>query len=178
MAVLEIAAVVADAPGAHQHRRRCRDRGARVAGDSVEWRRRASNHATPAAREPVRRGLIAPRGPAAGRHPPRAVRAARDPRAFRRRRHAPARRSRRGWAGGRLAAQKTLENIIAGASLIFDQAVRVGDFLKVGEIVGTVDEIGLRSTRIRTLDRTVVIVPNSQIASAAVETLSARDKFW
>ena len=77
-----------------------------------------------------------------------------------------------------LAAQKTLENVIAGASLIFDQAVRVGDSLKVGEIVGTVDEIGLRSTRIRTLDRTVVIVPNSQIASAAVETLSARDKFW
>jgi MscS family membrane protein len=77
-----------------------------------------------------------------------------------------------------LAAQKTLENVIAGASLIFDQAVRVGDTLKVGEIVGTVDEIGLRSTRIRTLDRTVVSVPNSQIASASVETLSVRDKFW
>ena len=77
-----------------------------------------------------------------------------------------------------LAAQKTLENVIAGASLIFDQAVRVGDFLKMGEIVGTVDHIGLRSTRIRTLDRTIVSVPNSQIANTSLETLSARDKFW
>jgi MscS family membrane protein len=77
-----------------------------------------------------------------------------------------------------LAAQKTLENVIAGASLIFDQAVRVGDFLKMGDILGTVDHIGLRSTRIRTLDRTVVSVPNSQIANVSLETISARDKFW
>jgi MscS family membrane protein len=77
-----------------------------------------------------------------------------------------------------LAAQKTLENVIAGASLIFDQAVRVGDFLKMGDIVGTVDHIGLRSTRIRTLDRTVVSVPNGQIANASLETISARDKYW
>jgi MscS family membrane protein len=77
-----------------------------------------------------------------------------------------------------LAAQKTLENIIAGASLIVDQAVRVGDALRVGTIEGTVEHIGLRSTRIRTLDRTVVSVPNSQIANMSLETLSARDKFW
>ena len=77
-----------------------------------------------------------------------------------------------------LAAQKTLENVIAGASLIFDQAVQVGDFLKMGDITGTVDHIGLRSTRIRTLDRTVVSVPNSQIANTSLETISARDKFW
>jgi MscS family membrane protein len=77
-----------------------------------------------------------------------------------------------------LAAQKTLENVIAGASIIFDQAVRVGDFLKMGEVEGTVDHIGLRSTRIRTLDRTIVSVPNSQIANVSLETISARDKFW
>ncbi|HXW91497.1 MAG TPA: mechanosensitive ion channel family protein [Terriglobales bacterium] len=77
-----------------------------------------------------------------------------------------------------LAAQKTLENVIAGASMIFDQVVRVGDTLKVGDIVGTVDEIGLRSTRIRTFDRTLVSVPNGQIASMSLETLSVRDKFW
>lgn len=76
-----------------------------------------------------------------------------------------------------LAAQKTLENVIAGASLILDQAVTTGDFLKMGEVSGTVEHIGLRSTRIRTLDRTIVSVPNSQIASACLETLSARDKF-
>jgi MscS family membrane protein len=77
-----------------------------------------------------------------------------------------------------LAAQKTLENVIAGASLIFDQAVRVGDFLKMGEVTGTVDHIGLRSTRIRTMDRTIVSIPNSQIANASLETISERDKYW
>ncbi len=77
-----------------------------------------------------------------------------------------------------LAAQKTLENVIAGASLIFDQAVNVGDSLRMGQVEGTVDHIGLRSTRIRTLDRTIVSVPNSQIANVSIETLSVRDKFW
>jgi MscS family membrane protein len=77
-----------------------------------------------------------------------------------------------------LAAQKTLENVIGGLSLIFDKAVRVGDFLKVGEIVGTVDSIGLRSTRLRTLDRTILSVPNGQVANATLETMSVRDKCW
>lgn len=77
-----------------------------------------------------------------------------------------------------LAAQKTLENVIAGVSLIADQAVRVGDTLKLGDVTGTVEDVGLRSTRIRTPDRTVVCVPNSQIANMSLETLSARDKFW
>jgi MscS family membrane protein len=77
-----------------------------------------------------------------------------------------------------LAAQKTLENVIGGVSLIFDQAVRVGELLRVGATQGTVEEIGLRSTRIRTPDRTVVSVPNGQIANMTLENLSARDKFW
>jgi MscS family membrane protein len=77
-----------------------------------------------------------------------------------------------------LAAQKTLENVIGGLSLIFDRAVRVGDFLKLGESFGTVDSIGLRSTRIRTLDRTMLSVPNGQIANATIETMSARDMCW
>jgi len=76
------------------------------------------------------------------------------------------------------AAQKTLENIIGGVSLIFDKAVRVGDFLKVGDAMGTVEDIGLRSTRIRTLERTVVSVPNGQIANMTLENFSSRDKFW
>jgi MscS family membrane protein len=71
-----------------------------------------------------------------------------------------------------------LENVIGGVSIVFDKAVRVGDFLKLGETMGTVDEIGLRSTRIRTLDRTMVTVPNGQIAAATIETFSDRDKFW
>ena len=55
--------------------------------------------------------------------------------------------------------------------------MRVGDFLKLNDTQGTVEAIGLRSTRIRTLDRTVLSVPNGQIANANIETLSARDKF-
>jgi MscS family membrane protein len=77
-----------------------------------------------------------------------------------------------------LAAQKTLENLIAGISLVADQAIHVGDFLKVGNTVGTVEEVGLRSTRIRTLDRSVLCVPNGQISTMTLETLSVRDKFW
>src|SRR4029077_3588445 len=77
-----------------------------------------------------------------------------------------------------LAAQKTLENVVGGVSIIVDHAVRVGDFLKLGDTVGTVDSIGLRSTRIRTLDRTMLSVPNGQIATVNIETLSVRDKFW
>jgi MscS family membrane protein len=77
-----------------------------------------------------------------------------------------------------LAAQKTLENVIGGVSLILDRAVRVGDTLKVGETLGTVNDIGLRSTRIQTPDRTVVSVPNGQIANLSIENFSARDQFW
>jgi MscS family membrane protein len=76
-----------------------------------------------------------------------------------------------------LAAQKTLENVIGGLSLVFDEAVQVGDTVKLGEIVGTVEQIGLRSTRIRTVDRTMLTVPNGQISAASIETVSVRDKF-
>jgi MscS family membrane protein len=77
-----------------------------------------------------------------------------------------------------LAAQKTLENVIGGMSLIFDRAMSIGDMIKVGETQGTVDDIGFRSTRLRTLDRTVVSVPNGQIANLTLENFSVRDKFW
>ena len=77
-----------------------------------------------------------------------------------------------------LAAQKTLENVIGGVSLIFDRTVNVGDTLRVGTTLGTVDDIGLRSTRIRTLDRSMISVPNGQIANMTLENLSVRDKFW
>jgi MscS family membrane protein len=56
--------------------------------------------------------------------------------------------------------------------------VRVGDLLKMGQVTGTVEYIGLRSTLIRTADRTLVSVPNSQIANTTLETLSARDMYW
>jgi MscS family membrane protein len=77
-----------------------------------------------------------------------------------------------------LAAQKTLENVIGGISIIADRVVRVGDLLKIGTTVGTVEGIGLRSTRIRTMDRSIVSIPNGQISTERLEDMSLRDKFW
>lgn len=77
-----------------------------------------------------------------------------------------------------LAAQKTLENVIGGVSLIMDGVARVGDFFKIGDVMGTIEVIGLRSTRVRTLERTVVTIPNGQMASMTLENFSARDQFW
>ena len=77
-----------------------------------------------------------------------------------------------------LAAQKTLENLIGGITVVSDQPIRVGDFCRVGEYQGTVQAVGLRSTRIRTLARTVVSIPNGQLAVMNIENFSLRDKIW
>ena len=69
-------------------------------------------------------------------------------------------------------AQKTIENLFGGMMVISDKPVNVGDVCKVGEIFGTVEDIGIRSTRIRTLDRTVVAVPNGQLAAMSLENFS------
>jgi MscS family membrane protein len=77
-----------------------------------------------------------------------------------------------------LAAQKTLENIIAGVALYADRPVQIGDFCRFGDQIGTVEEIGMRSTRVRTLERTVVAVPNSEFASLQLDNFTRRDKIW
>ncbi|HXE12444.1 MAG TPA: mechanosensitive ion channel family protein [Bryobacteraceae bacterium] len=77
-----------------------------------------------------------------------------------------------------LAAQKTLENFFGGVSVIGDRPVLVGDFCKVGDMMGTVEDIGLRSTRIRTLGRTLVTVPNSQFSTMTLENFAPRDKMF
>jgi MscS family membrane protein len=75
-----------------------------------------------------------------------------------------------------LAAQKTVENLFGGVTLIADQPVRVGDFCRFGSSEGVVEDIGLRSTRIRTRDRTVVTIPNAQLSAMPLENLSRRDR--
>jgi MscS family membrane protein len=77
-----------------------------------------------------------------------------------------------------LAAQKTLENLFGGLTLVLDQPVRVGDFCRFGDRVGTVEEVGLRSTRVRTLDRTVVAIPNAEFAALPLENFAQRDRIW
>jgi MscS family membrane protein len=77
-----------------------------------------------------------------------------------------------------LAAQKTLENFIGGITLYADQPVRVGEFCRFGGTVGTVEEVGLRSTRVRTLDRTVVTIPNAEFSNLQIENFARRDRIW
>jgi MscS family membrane protein len=76
------------------------------------------------------------------------------------------------------SAQKTLENLFGGIMLISDQTLRVGDFCRIGEQMGTVEDIGLRATRLRTLDRTVLNIPNGQLATMNIENFAWRDKTW
>jgi len=77
-----------------------------------------------------------------------------------------------------LGAQKTIENFVNSLTLIIEQPVRLGDFCKVGDIVGTVEDIGMRSTRLKTLDRTVVTIPNGMFASLMIENYTLRNRFW
>jgi MscS family membrane protein len=77
-----------------------------------------------------------------------------------------------------LALQKTLENLFGGATILADRPVQVGDFCRFGDKVGTVEEIGLRSTRVRTLDRTLVTVPNAEFSTIQLENFAKRDKIW
>jgi MscS family membrane protein len=75
-----------------------------------------------------------------------------------------------------LAARKTMENLFGSMSITIDQPFAVGDVVKIEEIIGTVEAVGLRSTRVRTLERTLVAFPNGQLADQRIENLSARDR--
>ncbi len=75
-----------------------------------------------------------------------------------------------------LAARSTLENLFGAFSIGADQPFREGDFVKIEDFVGTVEAIGLRSTRIRTLDRTVIAMPNGKLADMRVESFAPRDR--
>lgn len=75
-----------------------------------------------------------------------------------------------------LAAQKTLENVIGAITLYTARPVSAGDFCRFGRVKGTVEEIGLRSTIIRTMDRSMLVIPNSMFSSVEIENFSQRDR--
>jgi MscS family membrane protein len=77
-----------------------------------------------------------------------------------------------------LAGQKTVEHLFGSISLAADKAFRVGDFVRVGTLEGTVERIGLRSTSFRTHERTIVRVPNGKLAEERIETFGARDRIF
>jgi len=76
-----------------------------------------------------------------------------------------------------LAAQKTLENVFGAFTLYIARPVKPGDFCRFGTIRGIVEDIGLRSTEIRTLNRTLVSIPNSVFSSGEIENYTARDRY-
>jgi MscS family membrane protein len=73
-------------------------------------------------------------------------------------------------------AQKTIENLFGGVSVLGDEVFRVGDTCRFGDRTGVVEDIGLRSTRIRTEERTLLAIPNGTVATINLENLSRRDK--
>ena len=73
-----------------------------------------------------------------------------------------------------LAAKESLENLIASFIIFFDKPFFTGDTVKVNAVIGTVEKIGLRSTRIRTGDKTLVTVPNKQMVDSVVDNWSLR----
>lgn len=75
-----------------------------------------------------------------------------------------------------LAAQKTVENLFGSLALALDRPFGVGDFVRVEDLVGTVEVIGLRSTQIRSLNRTLITIPNGRLADMRLESFSARDR--
>ena len=75
-----------------------------------------------------------------------------------------------------LAIRPTLENVIGGLTLFADRPVRVGDFCRYGDQIGTVEEIGLRSTRVRSLERTVVTIPNAEFSQMQLDNFAPRDQ--
>jgi MscS family membrane protein len=75
-----------------------------------------------------------------------------------------------------LAAQKSLENLIGGISLLMDKAVQVGDFCRIDNQLGTVEDIGLRSLKLRTLDQNLMVVPNGLLAQMQFENMTSRSK--
>lgn len=75
-----------------------------------------------------------------------------------------------------LAAKDTVSNIFGSLMIIFDRPFQVGDWIKAGDMEGTVEEVGFRSTKIRTFAKTVICVPNNIIANMALDNYSRMPK--
>ena len=75
-----------------------------------------------------------------------------------------------------LALQKPIEDLFGAVSIYSQQPVNTGDLCRYGDSIGRVVEIGLRTTRIRTLSNSLVNVPNAQLSTGIIENLTARTK--
>lgn len=75
-----------------------------------------------------------------------------------------------------LSTRESLENIIASFIIFFDKPFTIGDLVKVNGFTGTIEKIGLRSTRIRTQEKTYISVPNKQMVDSIVDNISLRSE--
>ena len=75
-----------------------------------------------------------------------------------------------------LALRESLENLIASFVIFFDKPFTTGDFVKVQQVSGTVEKIGLRSTRVRTVDKSYVTVPNKQMVDSILDNVTLRSQ--
>lgn len=73
-----------------------------------------------------------------------------------------------------LAAQDTVKNLLGSIMIFVDRPFQIGDFISCGEIVGTVEEVGFRSTRIRTVGTSLIAIPNGKLADMIVDNLGVR----
>ncbi len=73
-----------------------------------------------------------------------------------------------------LAAQDLLKNLFGSITVLTDRPFRVGDWIKVGDVEGVVEEIGFRSTRVRTFYASLVTLPNARLIDASVDNYGAR----
>lgn len=76
-----------------------------------------------------------------------------------------------------LAAKESLENLLGSFTIFLDKPFVIGDFVKIGSVQGNVERIGFRSTRIRTVDKTFVTVPNKKMVDSELDNISLRS-FW
>ena len=79
-----------------------------------------------------------------------------------------------------LALQKPMEDVLGAITLYAQQPIKVGDFCRIGNALGTIESIGLRTTRIRTLQNTVIAAPNAKVAGEPIDNISARERilYW
>jgi MscS family membrane protein len=71
-----------------------------------------------------------------------------------------------------LAAQDTIANLFGAVVVAVDQPFKLGEFVRIGSFLGAVEDIGLRSTRLRSIDKSLIVIPNKTVASEAVTNLS------
>jgi len=75
-----------------------------------------------------------------------------------------------------MAAKDTISNIFGSIMILLDRPFSIGDWIKTSQFEGVVEEVGFRSTRVRTFGKTLVNVPNSQLANMVIENIDARSK--